>query len=82
MFISLKDGSSECVTNEMDVANIVEKYCGVELADIIRKSNYVKMVENCIDANNTLAKVYMEVEMSKEVENCIENAMILIEEVI
>jgi len=82
MFIKLKDGSYECITNENDIADIVEKYCGSELADIIRESEYSKLVEHCIDANNTLAKVYLEVEMPETVENCIEKAMNLLCEVV
>lgn len=82
MFVTLKDGNTECITNESDIANIVERYCGMELAEIIRNSEYSKLVGNCIEANNTLAKVYLEVEMPDEVENCIEDAMTLLEEVI
>lgn len=82
MFVTLKDGSTECITNESDIANIVERYCGTEIADVIRSSEYTKLVGNCIEANNTLAKVYLEVEMPDEVENCIEDAMLLLEEVV
>ena len=82
MFVTLKDENTECITNEYDIANIVERYCGMELAEIIRNSKYSKLVGNCIEANSTLAKVYLEVEMPDEVENCIEDAMILLEEVI
>lgn len=65
MFVTLKDGSTECIT-----------------ADVIRSSEYTKLVGNCVEANNTLAKVYLEVEMPDEVENCIEDAMLLLEEVV
>lgn len=82
MFVTLKDGSHECISNEFDIANIVERYCGTELADVIRKSDYTKLVRNSIEANNTLAKVYLEIEMPDEVQNCIEEAMVLLEEVI
>ena len=82
MFITLKDGSTECITNELDVADIVEKYCGTELADVIRNSDYTKMITNCIEANNTLASVFLKEEMPDVVESCIEDAMLLLQEVI
>lgn len=43
--IRLKDGSAEYISNDKDVADIVEKYCGNDLAEIIREWNHDKVAE-------------------------------------
>ena len=50
MWVKLKDGEHRCVTNEFDVADIVERYCGSELAELIRECQYTNIVNNCFDA--------------------------------
>lgn len=82
MFVRLSNGNHICVTNEHDVADIVEKYCGSELAALIRDSEYTKLVENCIEANNTLAKIETDYGIPGEIYSGIEAAMLLLEEVI
>lgn len=58
MFVTLKDGTLKCITTETDVADIVEEYCGTELAEVIRKSNYKKIVDNCAEAEELLEEMY------------------------
>lgn len=82
MFVKLSNGNYVCVTNENDVADIVEKYCGSELAALIRDSEYTKLVENCIEANNALARIETENGIPDEIYSGIETAMLLLEEVI
>lgn len=50
MWVKLKDGEHRCVDNEFDVADIVERYCGSELAELIRECQYTNIVANCNDA--------------------------------
>ena len=43
--ITLKDGSAEIIRNENDVINIVENFCGNDLAEIIREWKHEETVE-------------------------------------
>ena len=56
MWVKLKDGETRCVTNEFDVADIVERYCGSELAELIRECQYTNIVDNCIEALEELGR--------------------------
>lgn len=56
MWVKLKDGETRCVTNEFDVADIVERYCGSELAELIRECQYTNIVNNCFDALEELGR--------------------------
>ena len=82
MFVTLKDGSVHNVNNEHDIADIVETYCGSELADLIRKSEYTELVRTCIDVQNILVRVHMENKSAEELEQNIEKALLLLQEVI
>ena len=82
MFVKLNNGNYVCVTNEQDVADIVERYCGSELAALIRNCGYTKIVENCIEASNTLVKIETDYGIPDEIYSGIEAAMLLLEEVI
>ena len=55
MFVKLKDGSIHNVTNENDVANIIEQYLGSELAELVRNSDYTKMINFCFDTEKHLS---------------------------
>ena len=57
MWIKLKDGEHRCVTNEFDVADIVERYCGSELAELIRECQYTNIVEDFNEATDILYDV-------------------------
>lgn len=81
MWVKLKDGETRCVTNEFDVADIVERYCGSELAELIRECEYTNIVNNCIDALEELGWAESSFD-EDDVYSRIENAMLLLEEYI
>ena len=66
MWVKLKDGEHRCVDNEFDVADIVERYCGSELAELIRECEYTNIVDNCIEANNMLYNIIETEEVSED----------------
>ena len=65
MWVKLKDGEHRCITNEFDVADIVEKYCGSELAELIRECQYTNIVEDFNEATDILCDV-LEIEDMSE----------------
>lgn len=81
MWVKLKDGEHRCVTNEFDVADIVERYCGKELAELIRECEYTNIVNNCIDVIEQLSKVYV-CNGEEAIITCVEDAMLSLEEYI
>lgn len=56
MFVKLTDGCIYNITNENDVADIVDKYLGSELAEIIRNSDYTKMISFCFETQDKLSR--------------------------
>ena len=47
--IRLKDGSTEYISNDKDVADLVEKFCGNDLAEVIREWHYDEVIEEFED---------------------------------
>lgn len=84
MWVKLKDGETRCVTNEFDVADIVERYCGSELAELIRECEYTNIVGNCNNALEKLSNTYFGANIwtDDEIFEHIEQAMLLLEEYI
>lgn len=81
MWVKLKDGEHRCVDNEFDVADIVERYCGSELAELIRECQYTNIVNNCFDVLEELGKAESSFD-EDDVYSHIENAMLLLEKYI
>ena len=81
MWVKLKDGEHRCVDNEFDVADIVERYCGSELAELIRECQYTNIVNNCFDVLEELGKAELSFD-EDDVYSHIENAMLLLEKYI
>lgn len=81
MWVKLKDGEHRCIDNEFDVADIVERYCGSELAELIRECEYTNIVTNCNDVLEELGKAELSFDKD-DVYSHIENAMLLLEKYI
>ena len=79
MYVKLKDGTVKCVTNEIDIAEIVEEYCGSDLAELIRECDHTNIVHNCFDALEELAKANMEEDLD-DIFQHIEDAELLLRE--
>lgn len=60
MFVKLKNGDWKYIVNEVDVADIVEEYCGSDLADVIRNCDYTNIINNQDKAANEIMKLSIE----------------------
>lgn len=65
MYVTLNDGTVKCITSEIDVADIVETYCGSELAEVIRECKYTEILEELNKENNLLCTIIDEMNLPR-----------------